>query len=246
MPVTDRPATDTPVTVVVPTFREVENLPALTERLAAVRARQLPALVALLMDDASGDGSAEWVAASAPPWVELVERDGVRGLSPAVLEGIERAVTPLVVVMDADLSHPPEKIPEMVAALEEGADFVVGSRYAAGGVIDEDWGLLRAIASRLATGLARPLTGVRDPMAGFLAFRRALVAEASGIDPIGFKIGLELLVKCRPRRVVEVPIRFSDRHAGRSKLGAREQLNYLRHLGRLYRHRLARSARRRG
>jgi dolichol-phosphate mannosyltransferase len=137
--------------------------------------------------------------------------------------------------MDADLSHPPEAVPELVAALENPiTDFVIGSRYVRGGSTDEDWGILRYLNSRMATWLATPLTRAADPLAGFFGLRRETFEAAEQLNPIGYKIGLELMVKCRCQRVVEVPIHFANRKCGTSKLNFREQLNYIRHLVRLY------------
>lgn len=188
------------------------------------------------MDDDSRDGTAEWARDSAPPWLRLVVRTGERGLAPAVVEGIGLARHPWIVVMDADLSHPPEKIPEMLEALADN-ELVIGSRNVRGASTDEDWHWLRGVNSWVATLLARPLTTARDPMAGFLAFRKSLVDGGGELEPIGFKIGLEIMVKCRVVRLKEVPIHFSDRDAGESKLNLNEQWRYLRHLLRLYRYR---------
>src|SRR5262249_50588976 len=141
----------------------------------------------------------------------------------------------IFVVMDADLSHPPERLPDLVTTLQsEGTDFVIGSRYVPGGGTDENWGLFRWLNSKFATLLAWPLTSTHDPMAGFFAIRRSTFESAAPLDPIGYKIGLELIVKCRCRTIKEVPIRFRDRMLGKSKLSLKEQLNYLRHLRRLY------------
>src|SRR5690349_15415001 len=107
--------------------------------------------------------------------------------------------------MDADLSHPPEALPGMLTKLREGADFVLGSRYVRGGTTSDDWGVLRWLNSRVATWLARPLTSVRDPMSGFFALRRSTFEAGREFNPIGYKIGLELIVKCGCERVVEVP-----------------------------------------
>ena len=136
--------------------------------------------------------------------------------------------------MDADLSHPPEKIPDMVLALHAGQELVIGSRYVAGGSTDDQWGFFRWFNSFIATKLAAPLTTARDPMAGFFAFRKAELDRADYLNPIGYKIGLEVIVKCRLNNVGEVPIHFTDRTHGESKLTFREQLKYLQHLRRLY------------
>lgn len=167
--------------------------------------------------------------------LRLFVREGERGLSSAVVHGMCRAQFNVLVVMDADLSHPPEKIPELVAVLEnENADFVIASRYIPGGSTDENWGTLRCLNSKIATLLARPLTSTRDPMSGFFAIRRDTFLQADVLDPIGYKIGLELMVKCGCKKVQEVPIQFRDRGFGESKLSFRQQLNYLVHLVRLY------------
>lgn len=222
------------VSVVVPTYREAENLPSLIERIAAVRSQHGLELELLIMDDDSRDGSAELCASRPEPWVTLVTRTSERGLSAAVLDGLRRARGDVLVCMDADLSHPPEALPALLAKLDEGADFVIGSRYVDGGSTSDDWGFLRWINSRVATLLARPLTAARDPMAGFFALRRATFSAGRELNPVGYKIGLELIVKCACERVVEVPIHFEDRVHGESKLTLRQQLLYLKHLRRLY------------
>jgi dolichol-phosphate mannosyltransferase len=147
---------------------------------------------------------------------------------------MKRGTGDVLVCMDADLSHPPEAIPKMLHKLEEGADFVIGSRYVQGGSTSDDWGFLRWLNSRVATLLARPLTSARDPMAGFFAFRRSSFEAGHDFNPVGYKIGLEFIVKCGCERVVEVPIHFEDRQLGKSKLTMRQQLLYIKHLRRLY------------
>lgn len=222
------------LTVVVPTYKEVDNLPHLIDRVAQVRAGHQIDIDMLIMDDDSRDGSAELVAARPEKWVRLVVRTQDRGLSPAVLEGLRQATGEVLVCMDADLSHPPEALALMLQKLAEGADFVVGSRYVDGGTTADDWGVLRWLNSRVATALARPLTSIRDPMAGFFGLRKSTFDAGRDFNPVGYKIGLELIVKCRCERVVEVPIHFENRRFGESKLTFRQQLLYLQHLRRLY------------
>jgi dolichol-phosphate mannosyltransferase len=222
------------VTIVVPTFREAESLPHLLDRIAKLRTDQNFDCEVLIMDDDSRDGSVELIEQRNEPWVRIVVRRANRGLSPAVLEGLALARGEYLVCMDADLSHPPESLPKMLAKLDEGADFVVGSRYAKGGTTSDDWGFLRWLNSWVATMLARPLTSVRDPMSGFFVLRRSTFAAGDGFNPIGYKIGLELIVKCRCERVVEVPIHFEDRQFGESKLTLKQQILYVQHLRRLY------------
>jgi len=221
------------VTVIIPTYREAENLPELFSRLAAVRKSRLPGLDVLVMDDDSGDGTPDVMAALHIPWARLVTRRENRGLSPAVIDGFKLATGDILAVMDADLSHPPEALPDLVEAILRGADFAIGSRYVPGAGTAENWGWFRRLNSRIATLLARPFTSVSDPMSGFFAFPRRILETGTPLNPIGYKIGLEVLVKCRCRQVVEIPIFFDQRHRGQSKLSFREQWRYLLHLRRL-------------
>ena len=222
------------VSIIVPTYKEAENLPHLLARIDALRRERSLDLEVLIMDDNSDDGSVEAVAAFDADWAHIVVRTENRGLSPSVVDGLHLAKKQYVCVMDADLSHPPEKVPDMLIALQAGFQFVIGSRYVEGGSTDDDWGIFRWINSRIATLLALPLTRVKDPMAGFFAMRRADLSRAPYLNPVGYKIGLELIVKCGFDNVVEVPIHFVDREFGTSKLTLREQLKYLQHLRRLY------------
>jgi dolichol-phosphate mannosyltransferase len=239
VPITEMTETVAPVaqvslSIIVPTYKEVENIPHLIERLEQVRQSSGMDLEVLLMDDDSKDGSAELVEKMGLPWVRLITRTADRGLSAAVLDGLGRAEHQYLAVMDADLSHPPEKLPEMITELRNGADFVVGSRFAKGGTTDDDWGLFRWLNSRVATVLAMPLCSINDPMSGFFAMERGTFLRGTEFSPVGYKIGLELLLKCRCHKVVEVPIHFSDRQFGQSKLSLKEQIKYLQHVRRLY------------
>ena len=144
--------------------------------------------------------------------------------------------------MDADLSHPPERIADLLAALDAGCDMVIGSRYAPGGLIDRTWSPWRLLNSRLATSLALPLVNCSDPMAGFFATDRRALPDLRRLQPIGYKIALELMVRGQ-LRVKELPIDFRDRSLGSSKMNWRQQLNTLRHLYRLYRYKFGGLAR---
>lgn len=228
------------VSVIVPAYREAQNLPVLIPRVHAALQQAGMTAEIIVVDDNSPDATPDVMAKLAAEHpARLIVRTTERGLSSAVVHGMQAARGDVLVCMDADLSHPPEKVPELVAAiLEEQGDFVIGSRYVAGGKTDDDWGLFRWLNSKVATWLALPLTRAKDPMAGFFALRRGAFQAARSLDPIGYKIGLELMVKCGCRNVYEIPIHFQDRLYGESKLSLKEQLNYLRHLTRLYRHRL--------
>jgi dolichol-phosphate mannosyltransferase len=221
------------VAVLVPTYNERENLAALAQRIFALPA--LPDAELLVVDDNSPDGTAAVAAQLAQTYpVRCVVRTAERGLATAVIAGLRAAAGEFVVVMDADLSHPPECIPALLAALDDPAvQMAVGSRFVPGGRVDLDWPWFRRLNSLVARSLARPLTPVRDVMSGFFAVRRAEL-RLEGLAPIGYKIALELIVRHGWTRVVEVPITFAQRRAGQTKLNVAEQLRYLRHLGRLY------------
>jgi len=227
------------LTVVIPTFREVKNLEPVARTIELALRDRHWAYEILFVDDDSQDGSEELAARLADQLpVRMIVRRGEKGLSTAVLRGIREARGEIVVVMDADLSHPSERIPDMVERLASGEnDFVIGSRYVPGGSLDSSWGWFRRLNSKVATWLALPLARIHDPMSGFFAFRRADMPAEHLLSPIGYKIGLELLVKGEFSAPGEVPIHFVDRVHGESKLTWKEQVRYLRHLRRLYQHR---------
>jgi dolichol-phosphate mannosyltransferase len=221
--------------IVVPTYREADNLPELTRRIYdAVNGAGISTEI-VVVDDDSRDGTDKVCKELSDHYpLRLLTRFSERGLSGAVIHGIRESQSEYVLVMDADLSHPPEDIPRFVQHLREGADFVVGSRYVEGGRTDAKWSVFRWLNSRIATLLARGLTSIKDPMAGFFAFPRRILEAAPPLLPLGYKIGLEILVKGNCRRVIEIPIAFLDRTRGESKLTLQQQLYYLRHLRRLY------------
>jgi hypothetical protein len=235
------PTSAAPVSLIVPTYREAANVATLVRRVKAVAELEQLDLEMWIVDDRSDDGTIEAVQALGEgPWLALVVRDDARSLSRAVLEGLRRARYERCVVMDGDLSHPPEAIPRLLAALDEaGVDFVIGSRYIAGGTTDAAWPLARRLNSLVARLMARPLgIEVRDPTSGFFAVRRSRFLAATDLDPIGYKVGLELLIKCRCRNIREVPIHFQQRLHGKTKLGLRQRLEYVEHLRRLWWYRL--------
>ena len=232
------------VSIVVPTFREAANIPRLAERIHTALAGSGIAWELLLVDDNSEDGSEAVVAELSHrlPVRMVTRRQPPRDLSLSVIEGIRLCRFDRLVVMDADLSHPPERIADLLAALDSDCDMVIGSRYVPGGVVDRTWSAWRVLNSRVATSLALPLVSCSDPMAGFFATDRRLLPDLQTLQPIGYKIALELMVRGK-LRVKELPIDFRDRSLGSSKMNWRQQLNYLRHLCRLYRYRFGRTAR---
>lgn len=224
------------VSIVVPTYREEQNIAELTARLfAATAIAQLPAEL-IIVDDNSCDGTIELIEELSCTYpIRLITRTKERGLATAVIRGLQEAQGDYVVVMDADLSHPPMTVPELLTPLESGtADFLIVSRYVDGGTVDESWSFFRHLNSRIAGLLAIGLTRAKDPMAGFFAIRRDTLVSPAVLNSCGYKIGLELMVRCECQKIAEVPIHFEDRKLGESKLNLREQWLYVQHLCRLY------------
>lgn len=228
------------LSVVVPTYNEAGSIPKLAERLrAALDGREWELVV---VDDGSPDGTADIAAALAPRVpVNVVRRAGKAGLASAVVAGFNAARGDVLVVMDADLSHPPETVPALAAAIDAGADLAVGSRYVRGGGV-MDWPWRRRLVSRVACLMGNALVPVRDATSGFFALRRSVV-DGVKLNPIGFKIGFEVIARGRYRTVVEVPYTFRDRELGASKFGRREIIQYVVQLGQVARDRLLRRIR---
>ncbi len=225
------------LSIVVPTFRERANIGPLIEAFEGVFGPDPAAVELLVVDDNSQDGIDEVVREMARPWVRLIVRtDLPPDLSLSVLRGFDEARFDTLVVMDCDLSHPPDRIPDLVGALGE-AEFVLGSRFIDGGSTSHEWGPLRWLNSQVAILLTRTLIDLKDPMSGFFALKRATFDRAKGLDPTGYKIGLELIVRCHCEPVREIPIHFENRVRGKSKLTLVQQLRFVQHLLRLHRYR---------
>lgn len=224
--------------MVLPTYNERQTVGNTLRQLDEQLSRQGFTSEILVIDDFSADGTADAVSRT-PMHVptRMIVRRKDRGLASAILTGFKEARGSVCVVLDADGSHPASLVPVLAAkVLSHQAEMAIASRYADGGGI-RDWKWHRKLLSAGATLLARPLlhgAKVKDPMSGFFALRRSVLSR-SRVNPIGFKIGFEILVRCRPWPVVEVPYFFQDRVAGRSKLSGRQVADYIRHLGQLYR-----------
>ena len=225
-------------TIVVPTYNERATVPGLLRGLADAVGAGPGTCEVLVIDDSSPDGTGQVATGVAAELLDVlpilvISRPGKSGLASAVLEGVRRARGHVIVVMDSDLSHPPQAVRALLGAVAGGADVAVGSRYIRGGGVRR-WPWRRRVMSRGATWMARGLLGVRvaDPMSGFFAARRRLFEDAP-ILGLGYKILLELLVRHPAAAVVEVPYVFTERAGGRSKLNAAEVVNYIRLLIRL-------------
>lgn len=234
--------------LVIPTYHEAGNIIVLLDRVRAALDSAGIRYEILVVDDDSRDGIAELVSAvsQSDPRVRIMVRQDERGLSGAVLHGWQRTGAGILGVMDADLQHPPELLPQLFSAIVDGRDLVIGSRYTQGGALG-GWNPARRFVSSAAVWATWPLQhrGLRahDPMSGFFLVRRRCL-DGILFQKTGFKLLLEILVRGRIRSVQEVPFTFGRRHAGQSKAGIRVALDYMALLARLYRERygLARTA----
>jgi len=223
------------LSIVVPTYNEVENIPILLEEVK--KALREINFEMIIVDDDSPDGTAELAEKMREeyPFLKIIRRKNERDLATAVIEGFKNSDGEILAVMDADLQHPPEKIVEMLDKIKEGADIVVGSRYIPGGEI-ERWSFKRKFYSKGARAIAYLLLPksreVKDPLSGFFMLRREVI-EGVELNPIGYKILLEILIKGRYKKAEEVPIIFRDRERGESSLVFNEYGKYTKHLLRL-------------
>jgi len=213
------------IAIIIPTLQEAENVQPL---ITAIEQTDLPFAEIVFVDDGSTDGTREQIRAlGGTRRVRLVERDGSdRGLAGAIVAGAESTAASLLVVMDADLSHPPRQIGALLhPILMNEADLVIGSRYVRGGATP-GWPVWRRGISRAASALAYPLTGVRDSMCGFFAVRRDCLLRFAKTS-VGFKIVFEVIVRGRKSlRVQEVPIVFQNRERGNSKMSLTEAIRF--------------------
>lgn len=219
------------LSLVIPTYNEKENILKLLTKIQEEFKKNKISGEIIVVDDNSPDGTGEILEGLKKKQKNLrvVHRKGKLGLSSAVLEGWKIAKGEVLGVMDADLSHPPEKIKELFWAIEKGeADFTIGSRYVKGGKI-EGWNFKRKLMSKTATLLARVYTKVKDPMTGFFMINRGCIKNKE-INPKGFKILLELIIKADYKRIKEIPITFVNRVKGKSKAGTKEIIYYLQNL----------------
>lgn len=233
------------VSVVVPTFNEVGNVTPLLERLE--RALDSHRYEIILVDDDSPDGTWQVAerAAEADDRITVIRRQGQRGLSSAIVAGMAKASGAVIVVIDADLQHDEQRIPDLVAEISDSqADVCVGTRSADGG----DYGAFarrRRFISWTGATLARMLLNVQvsDPMSGFFAIsRERFDLLSSEVDPRGFKILLEFLARGPQPKIAEVGYRFGERHSGTTKLSGMVVVDYLKALIGLAIHRLRRRA----
>ena len=231
--------------MIVPTYNETLNIRPLCERLFASIKKEAPAkfqLELLYVDDESV-GTAKTIEI-----VDELKKQGYnvgiisrkksqgRGLSSAVLLGFQKAKFSHILCMDADLQHEPEAVYSVAKpVLQKKAEFSIGSRYCGGGGFGFDWAIHRRLISSVATLLAYGVSKSTDPMSGFFCTRKDVLARRwDKINPIGFKIGLEIMARSNANPVVDVPITFQSRIAGESKLTMKQNVQYIQQLVSLY------------
>lgn len=219
------------VSLIIPTYNERENLPVLMERISGSLTGYEYEVV--VVDDNSIDGTGQLADELGEEYpVRVIHRAGKDGLASAVVEGYKLAEGEILGVLDADLQHPPEKISILLKEIKNGKDIAIASRYIKNGGI-EKWSFKRKIISRgsiiLAYLIFPKIRPIKDPLSGFFLIKRNVVDDVK-LNPVGYKILLEILVRGKYGNVVEVPYVFQNRNAGKSNLNIKEQINYLQHL----------------
>lgn len=230
------------LSVIVPTYNETENVRPLTKRLfEACKAAGLTIELVVVDDESPGSKETEKIVKALASEgyavrIHCRKAEEGRGLSSAVLLGFEKAKYATLLCMDADLQHEPESVPDVAQPVLEGtAEFAIGSRHVEGGGLGFEWSMMRRVVSGGATLLACFLVKSTDPMSGFFCVSKEVLKRGEeDLNPIGFKIALEIMVRCRCNPIKDVGITFQERNAGESKLSASQYKLYLLQLLSLY------------
>jgi len=228
------------IVLVIPTFNERGNIGRLIDRLQTVFRSLTHEMLILVVDDDSPDGTSDEVREHQrrSPNVHLLQ-GRKRGLGAAYIRGMRHALEILhadaVFEMDADFSHEPADVPRLIAALEQGADFAIGSRYVPGGTIPSEWGVHRRLNSRFGNIIARYIAGlyrVHDCTAGFRAIKADVLQridmERFRVQGYAFQIALLHAAMAGGAKIVELPVKFVDRTVGESKLGVKDIVEFFR------------------
>lgn len=217
---------------VIPTYNEAENLPILVN---ALLSQEIEGLYILIVDDNSPDGTgrvADQLASEHPDQVSVLHRQGKEGLGKAYIQGFRQALdqgAEVIGMMDADLSHPPDRLPALLAALSD-ADVVIGSRYTPGGSVDKTWPLFRKFLSWFGNTYARTILGlpIKDTTGGYRLWRRdaleAIHFKETRSSGYVFIVELAYMAKLAGLKFAEVPIYFAERSHGESKMSLRIQI----------------------
>ena len=233
----------TQVSIIIPTYNESQNIISMLKSITENIPKKISAQT-IIVDDNSPDGTGKIVEEYVNNFkkitnhtIDVVHRKTKSGLSSAIFNGIQKAKGETIIVMDADHSHPPQIIPKMIESLKKSHyDIVIASRYVKGGQI-KDWTKSRKAISKIATKIAKSFLHVeqKDPMSGFFAFKKNILKN-SKLDLIGYKILLEILVKTKDVKTLEIPYTFTNRKIGTSKLDRKIIFDYLKSVWKLYRY----------
>jgi dolichol-phosphate mannosyltransferase len=227
------------IVVILPTYNEKENIGLMIQALQKVFASIQHDMHVLVVDDTSPDGTAEVVRAEAAKAPNIHLLTGKKeGLGAAYVRGMTYALDDLcadaVMEMDADFSHDPEDVPRLIQALDQGADFAIGSRYVPGGKIPDDWSFMRRMNSTWGNVFARYVAGlysVRDCTAGFRAIRGSLIRniDLDTLDVRGYAFQIALLHEAILNHAIvrEIPVVFIDRKRGETKLGLSDIIEFM-------------------
>jgi dolichol-phosphate mannosyltransferase len=214
-------------TIIIPTYNESENIPELVKRIRAAIGNNVDIL---FMDDSPGNETADAAKATG---CQVIHRTKKKGLSRAVIEGIQKVEGDTIIVMDADLQHPPEVLPQMLKVLETN-ELVVPSRWVPGGGV-ADWSRKRVLVSKVANLLAWPLVPkIKDRTSGFFGFKKTIIEDPAKLNPTGWKIGLEIMAKGKYTKAAEIPFTFVPRNKGESKMSMKQMWEYVKQLIGLY------------
>ena len=235
------------LSIIIPTYNESENIVNLLDRIKKNLFQKMFTEI-IVVDDNSPDGTSNIVQnyikqniinnSEKTYSVKIITRKIKNGLIPAILEGIKNSYGDYILIMDADLSHPPELIPKMIQKLLDTPNsIVIASRYIKNGAII-GWPFKRKLISKGASKIARfglNVNNVTDPMSGFFVFPRSILNQIQ-IDTKGYKILLEILVKSQNRSIQEIPYTFHDRTLGKSKMSSNVIFDYISSVWQLYKY----------
>ena len=234
---------DTKVSIIIPTYNESQNILNILKSIKENLPKNIIAQ-AVVVDDNSPDHTGKIVENHfknmkeiANYTVDVIHRKAKKGLSSAIISGIQHATGDTIVVIDSDFSHPPQVIPKLIEAIKKyQCDMVIASRYITGGKI-LGWPTRRKIISKIGTTIAKKGLNISstDPMSGFFAFKKTIINELN-FDALGYKILLEILVKTKGVKVKEIPYTFQDRKLGKSKLDHKTIFDFCKSVWKLYRY----------
>ncbi|MGC9079222.1 MAG: glycosyltransferase [Nanopusillaceae archaeon] len=218
------------VSIIVPVLNEKENIEELVDRID--KTLKDVEYEIIFVDDGSDDGTIDIInnLINKNKKIKLLERGSKKGLASAFVDGLKLASGDYIVLMDADLQHPPELLKKMYDKIREGYDLIIASRYVEGGKT-EGWSFKRKLMSRIAILLSHILLPetlkIKDVTSGYFMIRKELLNDFEVSDPFSYKVLLDILVKIRPKKILEIPYTFKERKYGESKLKGKVMISYI-------------------